>query len=53
MFGHVLPKKRKKLGASAADFVEAVFGAKLSKKSELKTFVKQNFLTPDFLYSVC
>ena len=53
MFGPVLPKKRKKLGASAADIVEAVFGAKLSKKSELKTFVKQNFLTSDFLYSVC
>ena len=49
----VLPKKRKKLGASAADIVEAVFCAKLSKKSELKTFVQQNFLNSDFLYSVC
>ena len=53
MFGPVLPKKRKKLGASAADIVKAIFGAKLSKKSELKTFVKQNFLSSAFLYLVC
>ena len=40
MFGPVLPKKRKKLGASAAENVEAVFGAKVSSKSELTKFVK-------------
>ena len=53
MFGPVLPKKRKKLGASAVENVEAGFDTKVRNKSELKTFVKQNFLTSDFLYSVC
>ena len=46
-------EKTKKFGASADENVEAVFGKKLRNKSELKTFVKQNFLTSDFLYSVC
>ena len=40
MFGPVLPKKRKKLGASAAENVEAVFDKKVSDKSELKKYVK-------------